>query len=179
MGQTTVWLAICMWLPKQNNSLSAGFTLIELLVTSALALVIIGGSLFAYATYQNRQTQVTTAKQVISTLSAARNRAAAGDKPTIGCGTLEGYRVRAVENTDRYFVAARCDGANVEEEQFTLKEGYIFSGAFDVTFPHQPAPVTGSEISVEISKAFDPAADLYRFQILPSGVIEDEGLVAP
>lgn len=167
-----------MFLPKQSKS-SSGFTLIELLVTSALALVLIGGSLFSYTTYQNRQTQVTTAKQVISALSSARNRASSGDKPSTGCGTLEGYRVRAVQNTDRYFVSALCNGVNVEEEAYTLTQGYIFTGAFDVTFPYQPGTVTSSEISVEISKALDPTANLYRFRILPTGVIEDEGLVAP
>jgi type II secretory pathway pseudopilin PulG len=173
-----VWRVTCMLLPKRSNS-SSGFTLIELLVTAGLALVLIGGSLFSYTTYQNRQTQVTTAKQVISILSSARNRAASGDKPSVGCGTLDGYRARSVENTDMYFVSARCNGTNVEEESYRLAPGYIFTGAFDVIFPTLTGEVTPSEISVEISKALDPTADLYRFRILPSGVIEDEGMVAP
>lgn len=174
-----------MSLPKLNKSLhlstSRGFTLIELLVTSGLSLILIGGSLFAYSNYQTRQTQVATAKQVVSTLTTARNRSSSGDKPSEDCGTLVGYRVRAVADSNRYFLSVRCSGGvELEAEQFSLAGDFLFlDSGFDVTFPNQPSPVTANEIVVEIGRELPVGDDVYRFTIQPSGVIEDDGLVAP
>lgn len=172
-----------MSLPKPNNSRVSqlGFTLIELLVTSALSLVLIGGSLFAYSNYQTRQTQVATAKQVVATLTTARNRSSSGDKPSQNCASLVGYRVRAVANTNRYFLSIRCSGGvEVEVEQLTLAGDFLFlDNGFDVTFPNQPSPVTATAVVVEIGRELPVEDDVYRFTIQPSGVIEDAGLVAP
>jgi len=169
--------------PKRNRpfSRSLGFTLIELLVTSALSLILIGGSLFAYSNYQTRQTQVATAKQVISTLSTARNRSSSGDKPSEDCPSLEGYRVRAVADSNRYFLSVRCSGGvELESESFYLAGDFIFlNSGFDVTFPNQPSPVTPTAVVVEIGRELPLGDDVYRFTIQPSGVIEDDGLVAP
>jgi len=178
-----VWIARSMSLPKRSNHVPSqeGFTLIELLVTSGLSLILIGGSLFAYSNYQTRQTQVATAKQVVSTLATARNRSSSGDKPSEGCASLVGYRVRAVADSNRYFLSVRCSGeVELESEEFSLAGDFIFlDSGFDVTFPYQPSPVSATEVIVQIGKEVPVDDDVYRFTIFPSGIIEDEGLVSP
>jgi len=170
-----------MWSRKRNSHSRQGFTLIELLVTSALSLVLLGGSLFSYNRYQVRQAQSATGKLVVSLLREARNRSAAGDKPAEDCATLLGYRVRAVRNTNRYFLSVRCSsGVELELQEFLLAENYVFlNSEFDVMYTPQAGPVSGSDIVVNVGKSPPETSSVYRFRILTSGAVQEEGIVQP
>lgn len=164
---------------KNPSKLLLGFTLIELLVTSGLTLVLAGGALAAYNNFHTRQGQVQAARNVMAQVERAKVQSQVGDKPSGTCVSLDGYRVRMVQNTAVYTVAIRCDGNNtdLDAQQLTLPSGYLFRSSVDVLFPPLPSDVAGSDQVVDIGRP--NTTQVYRFVIRTNGAIEDQGMVTP
>jgi len=167
-----------MFKKNQNRGHDSGFTLIELLVTTGLTLILVGGALASYNSFNTRQGHIQSARNVMAAVERAKTRSAVGEKPA-SCTTLDGYRVRAAINTATYTVSIRCDGnsTDLEPQQFFLPSGYLFRTAFDVVFPPLPRNVSSVDQNVDIAKPTD--TDVYRFVIRANGAIEDQGLVTP
>lgn len=84
-----------------------GYSLIELLVAIAILLLLTGGLLASYATYNQNQTLRQAALTVKANFRLAQSKALSGVKPTSGCTLLEGYNVSFTQST--YSLQAQCD----------------------------------------------------------------------
>lgn len=155
----------------------AGFTLFELILTTALMLLLMGGALAAYNAFLAQRGRSESGKKVVSLVREAQNRSRSGDKPE-SCGSLNGYRVWANNNSNQYSLSLRCDGSSEDLETVTntLASGEYFLSGFDVIFPPTPGTVTGAPATVRIGQ-LEAAEYEYEFTIAASGVIEDTGLV--
>ncbi len=165
-----------MWSANRANS---GFTFIELLVTTALGLVMLGGVLAAYGSLATRQARAESAKDIITVLRVAQNRSRSGDKPAANCTNLDGYRVYAAQNTQDFYLVARCDGADKADERmvYHLREQEYFLTDFSVIFPVQSGPIIGAPETVRLSR-LDETTTPYEFVITVSGVVEDHGIIS-
>lgn len=164
---------------KSQSRFQPGFTLIELLVTAGLTMILVGGVLAAYNNFNSRQGHVQTARNVLANVERAKSRSLVGDKPESTCLSLEGYRVRMVQNTAVYTVSVRCEGSasDLETEQFTLPSGYLFQTGADVLFPPLSGNVAAQDQPVNILQS--SSGQVYRFVIKTNGAIEDQGMVSP
>lgn len=79
-----------MRLPLKNRQ---GFTLIELLVTITVLMVITGGGIAAYLTFNTKQVLLQSGQDVLFLSRSAQKKARVGDKPP-GCNTLQSYEVQ-------------------------------------------------------------------------------------
>lgn len=158
---------------------SKGFTFIELLVTTTLGLLLMSAAAASYQTFGVKQTRAESARQVISTLRRAQERARAGDKPDTGCAQLNGYRVWGQTSTKDYFLSLRCnsDGQDMEVQQFSLEGAEYFQEGFDVTFQTAAGPIPNTPVTVKIGPLV-PEENHYEFIIERNGLITDTGIVA-
>ncbi len=103
-----------------------GFTLIELLVAIAIVLVMTGGVIVNYNTYNDDQRTRQAALTVKNNLRLAQSRAYNGEKPTSSCTQLQGYRVSFASGS--YAIQAQCtEGLAGSPQSYTLDRGITFS----------------------------------------------------
>lgn len=160
---------------NQSNSRS-GFTFLELLVTTSLGLLVLAGALASYRTFGQRQARAEAARAVIGTLQRAQRRARAGEQPVDNCNTFQGYRVRATQNTQQFFLTTRCDDQDMESQAFSLQDQNYFLTGFDVTFSPHSGPVLSTPTQVQIGP-LGGGQDYYLFVIEPNGLVTDSGLI--
>ena len=111
-----------LWTQKPLNK---GFTLIELLVAMSITLLLAGGVVAAFNTFNDNQRVQQGAVTLKSNLRFAQNKAISGDKPD-GCGILDGYTVTFASNI--YSMQAVCDGvATGTAVTFSLPTGIAFT----------------------------------------------------
>lgn len=104
----------------------SGYTFIELLVTVAIVLVMTGGVIVNYNTYNDTQKTRAVALTVKNNLRFAQGRAYNGEKPPEGCSVLLGYQVNFTAST--YTVQAKCsEGLAGTAQNFSLETGISLS----------------------------------------------------
>ncbi len=104
----------------------SGFTLIELLVSVAIIIVMTGGVIVNYNTYNDSQKVRAAALTIKNNLRFVQSRAYNGEKPASGCTELRGYQVSFTATT--YIVQAMCSGGLAGAAQdFSLDTGITFS----------------------------------------------------
>lgn len=109
-----------------------GFTIIELLVAMSITLLLAGGIIASFNTFNDNQRVQQGAITLKSNLRFAQNKAISGDKPQ-GCGTLNGYTVTFAATS--YTMQAVCSGVLTGDiSLFSLPVGIAFSPA--------PSPIT-------------------------------------
>lgn len=112
-----------------------GFTLIELLVTMSIIGILFGIGFAKYNEFNRRQILAQTAQELKNNLRLAQNKALAGEKPTTGCTTLDGYQVNFSSGTpDSYTIQAKCSEGPVG----TAK---TFKLPSTVKFTSPPSPI--------------------------------------
>lgn len=154
-----------------------GFTLIELLVTTTLGLLLMGGAVASYSAFATRQDRIESARDLQAVLRSAQSRSRSGNKPETDCSQFGGYRVWGVQSTQNYFVSVRCDGDDVETEEYQLNAGQYFLESFDLTFPVLPGAVNGAPSTIQIGNLDDPGSR-YEFSISQQGVIAEGELIS-
>lgn len=103
-----------------------GFTLIELLVSVAIVMLITGGVIVNYNTYNDAQKTRSAVLTVKNNLRLAQSRAYNGDKPGSGCTQLQGYRVSFTASS--YAIQAQCsEGLAGDAQSYTIESGNTFS----------------------------------------------------
>lgn len=177
MGVNTDYPRMLMFKKNQNRDLlNSGFTLIELLVTITLSLLVTGGAMAAYNSFNTQQNHIQNSRNVIANIEQAKKRASVGDTPE-SCTRLDGYEVKATAGSNTYLVSVYCDGAAsaTEFDQFSMPTGYAFEQSFQVLFRPYPYDVAANDQTIDIQRN---GSDLqYRFIILKRGAIEDVGVV--
>lgn len=103
-----------------------GFTLIELLVSVAIVIVVTGGVIVNYNTYNDAQKARQAGLTVKNNLRFAQSRAYNGEKPASGCTQLLGYRVAFTATS--YTIQAQCtEGVTGSQQSMILDSGLSFS----------------------------------------------------
>lgn len=147
-----------------------GFTLIELLVSVAIVIVVTGGVIVNYNTFNDSQRTRAAALTVKNNLRFAQSRATNGEKPAAGCTTLVGYEVRFTASA--YTVQARCDPEELIEgsdQTYPLESGMTFS------------PIPPTMVFTVLSRGIDTDATIivvgvnrsYQFGVARSGDMSD------
>lgn len=90
-------------LPSQ----SLGFTLIEMLVTITVAMLVIGGGLVAYLSFNERQNIIAASNQLQLVLRTAQTKARIGDRPS-SCDHLQSYSVLIRAGSNQLKTLANC-----------------------------------------------------------------------
>lgn len=148
----------------QHQKHGAGFTLIELLVSVAIIMVITGGVIVNYNTYNDAQKTRQAALTVKNNLRFAQSRSYNGEKPASGCTVLLGYQVNFAATA--YTVQANCtEGLAGAAQSYTLETG--------ITFSPVPSTITFRVLSRGIDtdttiKAVGSSKS-YQFQVARSG----------
>ncbi len=92
---------------RRSFKAEAGFTLIELLISSAILLVIVGGGIASFITFNDKQTLLAAVKGYQGMLRSAQVKAAVSDVIT-GCETVGGNKLWA------YRVSAKADSTGAQ-----------------------------------------------------------------
>ncbi len=141
-----------------------GFTLIELLVSVAIIIVMTGGVIVNYNTYNDSQRTRSAVLTVKNNLRYAQGRAYNGEKPTSGCTQLKGYQVDFTATT--YSVQAYCtEGLAGTAQDYLLDSGISF-------FPVPPAITFGvlsRGIDTDTAIIAIGSGKSYQFQVMRSG----------
>lgn len=102
--------------PQQKSQ--GGFTLIELIVAVTIMVLLTGGGIASYITFNDNQQLEGSARQIQSYLRAAQTKARVGDRPT-GCTRLEAYKVAVPASTNQLQLLTVCDGGVETQVQVT------------------------------------------------------------
>ncbi len=131
---------------------SAGFTLIEMVVTVAVALLLVGGGIAGYITFNSRQKAISAARDFETIIQSTESKVQAG---VVGaCSQLEEYRMTF--NT------------TVNPVQINLVEVCVPGD------PATPVPVTYT-LPEGVLLNFNPAITSVRFKILAGGLLFSSG----
>ena len=109
----------------------SGFTLIELMITVTLLLVISGGSLSAYLSFNKSQTMESDAREVVAEINKVRSLAANLIYPT-GCVSLSGYSIKSDAAATGLIVTAVCASGDVVTTAPGLLKSSLFAAPFTV-----------------------------------------------
>lgn len=153
-----------------------GFTLIELLVATALIMLLTGGTVASFGTYNENQKLSQTAQTLKNNLRLAQGKASSGLKPSGCSAALDGYAVTFTNNSS-YAIQARCNDGTLAGDItiVTLPVG--------VTFSPVPSPspfvfqVLSRGVNIDVVKDVVLLGRLkkYKIQVSPSGDIKDVG----
>ncbi len=148
----------------QHQKHGAGFTFIELLVSVAIVMVVTGGIVANYNTYNDTQKARNAILTVKNNLRLIQSRAYNGDKPASGCSELKGYQVTFAANL--YSMQASCtEGLAGEGKTVTLESGLAFS----------PVPSTilfgvlSRGIASDVTITVTGASQSFQFRVMRSG----------
>ncbi len=146
----------------------SGFTLIELLVSVAIVIVVTGGVIVNYNTYNDTQKTRQAALTVKNNLRFAQSRAYNGEKPSSGCTQLQGYRVTFAASS--YTTQAQCsEGLAGSQQTVALEGGLSFS------------PIPGDVLFRVLTRGIDSDVTVkvtgsnrsYQFQVTRSGGLSE------
>jgi prepilin-type N-terminal cleavage/methylation domain-containing protein len=96
----------------------AGFTLIELIVAVTIMVLLTGGGIASYISFNDNQQLEGSARQIQSYLRAAQTKARVGDRPE-GCARLEAYKVVVPAATSQLQLLSVCDEGVETQVQVT------------------------------------------------------------
>lgn len=151
------------------HSFAKGFTLIELLVAVSIMLLLTGGGIASYITFNDSQQLQASTKMVQSYMRAAQTKARVGDRPD-GCSQLQGYAVRSFGST--LSMVAVCAGSEFTVQSTELENVgtvTIDGSELDVTFNvlHGGAQNSGQVIVTSDSNVNSTES----FRVSPGGEI--------
>ena len=133
-----------------NTSLRRGFTLIELLVTSAIIMILVGGSLAAYNNFNDKQTLDAAAAELKNNLRMARGWAMVVKKAAC-TNTSGGYKVDFSGIYGDYGIREMCGSSEVGSWQNFSYPGGV-SDNYNGSFIFKPLTgEVGSEITITLT----------------------------
>jgi len=121
-----------------------GFSLIELMISITILMLIVGGGLASYITFNEKQQLSGAAKELQTYFRSAQSRARSGDVPP-ACGTLSGYNVQMFQDDSTVTTRAVCSSGNIITSEHSLTGGVTPSTNIDVTFNVLKGGVTGAQ----------------------------------
>ncbi len=153
-----------------------GYTLIEIIIVVTIIGLLTGASIAGFNTLNQRQTVLSAAKEVISVMRTAQQRANAGILPSAPCDSLAGYSVKGTVNSSAYTLNVICSSGGVREEtqvkSYSMASGVTFTSTFDITFNVLTGGAGGSLGDLKVKSS----AYTFTFNINAAGDISEKGL---
>ncbi|PIY78951.1 MAG: hypothetical protein COY81_05215 [Candidatus Pacebacteria bacterium CG_4_10_14_0_8_um_filter_43_12] len=159
-----------------NTFKTTGFTLIEMLVAITILLLVTGGSMAAFSTFNDRRQVEETAKQAQQYFTLAQQKASVKETPQ-DCITdnrsLQGYRVALASNS--VTLQALC-GSNLTDlnpynldtfRQFVFPNG-VTTTAGDYDFYTLERGTSGSG-----TYTFSGSSTMYQFTVTAGGTVSN------
>jgi prepilin-type N-terminal cleavage/methylation domain-containing protein len=137
-------MQLLMLLPTHKRKKKNGFSLIELMVSVTILMLIVGGGLASYITFNEKQQLSGAAKELQTYFRSAQTRARSGDVPS-GCDKLEAYSVQMAQDTSAVSVRAICTNGNIVTADHNLTGGVTPNTAVDITFNVLRGGVSGAQ----------------------------------
>jgi prepilin-type N-terminal cleavage/methylation domain-containing protein len=160
--------------PKQARFRHAGgYTLIEMLIAVAIMLLLVGGGIASFITFNDRQALVGAGKQMVTYLRSAQAKARVGDTPS-GCERLQSYQVTAQEASNIVTLEAACENGNFLRNTFVLPSGMTHNNDAFIEFRVLQGGVSG-DTNFDIISA--TTGRVYRIQVTQGGEIREVGIV--
>lgn len=168
--QPLIFLPILNNIPSGAQEKKNGFTLIELLVSVTILMLIVGGGLASYLTFNEKQQLTGAAKELQTYFRSAQTRARSGDVPS-GCDTLTAYSVQMAQDTSIVSIRAICTNGNIVTADHNLTGGVTPNTAIDITFNVLKGGVSGAQNITLIL-----GSRSYSFAVTVGGEISQGGL---
>ena len=130
-----------------------GFTLIELLVVTAVMGILLATGLVSYNSFNRKRIVREASLDLLNNFRYAQGKALSGEKPSFGCGVLDGWKLEFDGTGYDYKIQAICD---------------IGSEAGDAKTFSFPTDVSRNACS-----------DYFLFKVLAQGVSYDESIPSP
>jgi prepilin-type N-terminal cleavage/methylation domain-containing protein len=147
---------------KKFPMVNAGFTLIEVLITVTIMLLLVGGGIAAFVTFNERQVVINAARELQGGVRAAQQRAQSATKPDSNCDKLESYAIRAPQSPPVVVdIVAECDTGDTILSSFTLGSSIALTEPLDMSFlvlrggVVNPSEVTLRSITTNHSYTFE------------------------
>lgn len=126
--------SVCSPTPLElRRRLSSGFTMIELMVSVSIMILLVGGGIASFITFNDKQQLQGSTKMIQTYLRTAQTKARVGDRPE-GCTKLEGYEVQVPTGTATLQLVAICEDTQIQVQSTTLEniENISAAGGEDV-----------------------------------------------
>ena len=154
------------------NAARFGYTLIELIVVISIVGLLVGGSIAGFNQLNQRQTLLTSAKELIVSMRRAQQQASSGVKPMSGCTTLDGYQITGATGSNSYTISAVCSNQTILVKTNNFAAGVTPTSNFSILFRSQIGSVSGTTGEFRLRYG---ASLQYAVQVSNSGNIADGG----
>jgi prepilin-type N-terminal cleavage/methylation domain-containing protein len=149
-----------------------GFTLIEMLVSITVMILLVGGGIASYITFNDRQTLATSGRKLETLLRAAQKKARVGDKPA-ACNTLNSYEVAVAAQSNVITLSAICANGPHEPRTETLNPQITATQTRQIRFQVLHGGVTNAG-TISLTNG----VDTYEIAVSQGGEITDKGVTA-
>jgi type II secretory pathway pseudopilin PulG len=144
----------------------AGFTIIELLIAISVMLLLVGGGMAAFVTFNDKQVILGEARRLQGMLRSAQTKARNGAKPAT-CTRLDGYRVFLDVGSQTVREYAVCAGVNVISSSYNLPTGIGVESQLNVVF----LVLHGGVVNPSTVTVTSTSGKEYTFEITQGGEI--------
>lgn len=150
-----------------------GFTLIELLIVSTIIGILLTTGVASYNNFNRKRMVREAALELLNNLRYVQEKASSGEKPSSGCGVLDGWELEFDGTNYDYKIQAICDSGNETGDSmlFSFPTGVSrSSGPNSFLFKVLAQGVNyGGEIELS------GFGYKYKIKVTESGEISDEG----
>lgn len=151
-----------------------GFTMIELLVVITIIMLLTGGGIAAYITFNDRQNLQNSAKLVQSYIRSAQTKARAGEKP-VGCDRLNGYRIVLTAASSNVVLSAVCANGNYVRSTYTLPGNVTSESTQTMNFANLYGGVGGA--GTIVLRTNNTTLYRYSFKVTDGGEVSAGGFL--
>ena len=147
--------------------------MIELMVTVIIMMLMLGGGISAYITFNERQTLSGDVKSLQTFLRSAQKKARVGDLPS-GCEHLQSYLVSMDVGSSQANMVAQCTNDDYVVDTLYLNDSIELDSNFDVEFKvlHGGASFPTGDGTILLTTTNYQ----YQFVVSPGGSIDDSGI---
>ncbi|HYD34557.1 MAG TPA: prepilin-type N-terminal cleavage/methylation domain-containing protein [Vitreimonas sp.] len=146
-----------------------GFTLIEMLVVVTVMLLMVGGGIAAFTTFNDKQVLIGGSKELQSYIRSAQQKAQYGDKPA-ACDRLNSYAVKANQAAPvEVHVVAICNNGEHIRDTYQLNPRLSLGTPLDLSFRVLHGGTSNTTIEVHSTSS----EDYYSFAVTSGGEITE------
>lgn len=136
-------------------------------------MLVVGGGIAAFITFNDRQTLNGAGKQLVTYLRSAQSKARVGDTPS-GCDKLEAYSLQIQVAYNVVTLQAICSNADITRNTWLLPQGIVGLDDAEVEFVVLRG---GAQGSTDFDLYSAGTGKIYRIQVTPGGEIREVGVI--